>query len=161
MGAIRIDGTWRTTAPTQAVWEVLADLETWPQWWPAIRRAEPLGASAAGSIAPSRARLELDAPSGLRPFTIELAVATQAERHHLGIEAVDGPLRGTGALQVDEEAEGSAARFDLRLRVRSLLFKPVELVLARAASNAGADRLRRAGDDLARLAGGEPRAHDV
>jgi hypothetical protein len=93
--------------------------------------------------------------------------ARRADRHRpapheqLLVEATDGPLTGKGVISLAAIDGGSETTYDLRLRVRSLLLKPVEAVLARAATGAGKDRLRRAGDDLAELAGGEALDHDV
>jgi hypothetical protein len=140
------------------VWGVIVDLGTWPQWWPAIRDVELLGGEPG---APDAARFVFDTPSPLRPLVIGMAVTERGEPELLSVRAVDGPLVGHGVLEVSEEAGGSAARFDVRLRVRSLLLRPVETVLKGATRSAGVDRLRRAGDDLARLAGGEPREHRI
>ena len=92
---------------------------------------------------------------------IGLEVVERVGPERLVIRAIDGPLSGRGEMRVTEEFGGSAAAYDLHLRVRSLLFRPVERVMSAAARTGGSERLRRAGDDLARLAGGEPREHDV
>lgn len=158
MGAITIAGTWRTTASPPDVWEVLVDLRTWPQWWPAIRHVEPV---AGPDHAPDVARLTFATPAPLRPMIVELTVTDRMPHERLLVEATDGPLVGGGAIDLAEVDGGSQTTYDLSLRVRSFMLKPIEAVLARAATGAGKDRLRRAGDDLAGLAGGEPLDHDV
>ncbi|MEX2504914.1 MAG: SRPBCC family protein [Egicoccus sp.] len=168
MAAIDLTGTWRTTAPPADVWRVVADLTTWPRWWPAIDDVEVLAGSA---TAPEAARFTFGTP--VRPLRVEMAgTATGAER--LDVVTVGGPVHGTGRLELLEEpglvgaggetdlaGGGTAVRFAMRLDVRSLIFKPVERILAGAARGSGRERLRQAGDDLARLAGGEPGHHDV
>ncbi|HSK23946.1 MAG TPA: SRPBCC family protein [Egicoccus sp.] len=164
MAAIDLTGTWRTTAPADAVWAVIVDLTTWPLWWPAIDDVEVLAGTA---VAPEAARVTFGTP--VRPLRVEMAVtATEAQR--LDVVTVGGPVRGTGRLGLVDEPDlvgaggvtgFTAVRFALRLDVRSLLFKPVERILAGAARGSGSERLRQAGDDLARLAGGEPGHHEV
>jgi hypothetical protein len=158
VGAITIAGTWRTTAPPEDVWKVLVDLRTWPTWWPAIRHVEPL---VGAPNSPDVARLTFSTPAPLRPMHLELTVTDRRPIEQLLVEATDGPLTGKGVISLAAIDGGSETTFDMRLRVRSLLLKPVEAVLARAATGAGKDRLRRAGDDLAQLAGGESLDHDV
>jgi hypothetical protein len=158
VGAITIAGTWRTTAPTADVWDVIVDLRTWPQWWPAIRDVQPV---AGDDHAPDVARLTFDTPSPLRPMVVELSITERQVGERLVVRATDGPLTGDGTIGVAGFDGGTATRYDLSLRVRSLLLRPVEGVLRRAATNGGRARLRRAGDDLASLAGGEPLEHDV
>jgi hypothetical protein len=77
------------------------------------------------------------------------------------VEAVDSPITGEGVLLLDDEDAGTATRFELSLHVRSRWLRPIERLLANAARGSGRDRLRQAGDDLARLAGGEPRHHEL
>lgn len=158
MGAIDIRGVWRTTAPPDDVWEVVSDLTTWPQWWPAIREVHTV---AGPDHSPSRARMTFDTPPPLRPLHVTFEVVEREEPERLLVRASDGPLSGRAEMRLSAEHGGTAAAYDLHLRVRSLLFRPVERVLAGAARSGGSDRLRRAGDDLARLAGGEPREHDT
>jgi hypothetical protein len=158
MGAVEISGTWRTTASPKDVWNVVVDLETWPSWWPAIRAAETLEGP---SGAPDKARLTFDTPAPLRPIVVGLTVTERDAPERLVVDATDGPLTGQATFAIAPEDEGSRADFDLRLRVRSRLFRPIESILNRANSPAGRERLGRAGDDLAELAGGEPREHEL
>ncbi|MFA9444155.1 SRPBCC family protein [Egicoccus sp. AB-alg6-2] len=154
MAAIDLNGTWRTTAAPADVWAVVVDLTTWPRWWPAIDDVEVLAGSAS---APEAARFTFGTP--VRPLRVDMAVTSSRPGERLDVVTVGGPVRGTGRLELEKEASGTAVRFAMRMDVRSRLFKPVERVLAGAARND--DRLRQAGDDLARLAGGEPGVHEV
>lgn len=156
MAAIDLSGTWRTTAPRADVWRVVVDLTTWPTWWPAIDDVEVLAGSAS---MPEAARFTFGTP--VRPLRVEMAVTT-TDPGRLDVVTVGGPVRGTGRLDLEADDDGgTAVRFAMRLDVRSLIFKPVERILAGAARGSGRERLRQAGDDLARLAGGEPGHHDV
>jgi hypothetical protein len=155
VGEIRIEGTWRTTAPQRDVFDVLADLGTWPRWWPAIRAVDLLDGDGPGSAA----RLTFDTPAPLRPLLVEVEVTTEAP-HLLTLAPRRGPVAGSGRIAVTDTQRGSDTDYELRLSFRSLLLKPVETLLAGAARGAGRERLRRAGDDLAAMAGGEPLDHE-
>jgi carbon monoxide dehydrogenase subunit G len=156
--AIVIAGTWRSTAAPDDLWRVIVDLETWPRWWPAIQEVESLGG---GAGEPDAARLTFDTPSKLPPLRVDVHVTDREPPHRLLLRADGGPLTGRGELAVTSDDDRSATSFELQLRVRSLLFKPLERVLENATRSRGRDRLARAGDELARLAGGEPLEHDL
>jgi hypothetical protein len=158
VGAITIAGTWRTTAGVQELWAVVDDLTTWSDWWPAISRAEPL---VTGDGAVGGARLVFDTRPPLRPLIVTLTVVEREPPHRLVVEITDGPLSGHGTVTVTEDPAGSATDYDVSLRVRSLLFKPLEPILSSATRSGGKARLARAGDDLAALAGGELVEHEA
>jgi uncharacterized protein YndB with AHSA1/START domain len=158
LGAIELSGTWRTTAPTQDVWAVIVDLTTWPRWWPAIDEVELRGG---GATAPEAAELTFGTPSPLPSLRIDLRVRELEPTTLLVVEAVESPIVGLGRIELTSDDDGSATRFELALNVRSRLMRPIERLLAGAAHGGGRDRLRQAGDDLAHLAGGEPRHHDL
>jgi hypothetical protein len=158
VGAIRFSGTWRTTAPPDDVYAVVADLTTWPRWWPAIRAVEPVTGDPG---APDEARFTFDTPAPLPPLVVGIAVTGRVAGSELEVAATDGPIDGEGRLTVRADDGATGTAFALRLEVRSLLLKPVEMVLASAARGSARERLARAGDDLAALAGGEPLPHDL
>jgi hypothetical protein len=158
VGAIELSGTWRSTAPPDDVWGVIVDLTTWPQWWPAIDEVELL---AGGPSAPEAAELTFGTPSPLPRLRIDLKVRELEPTTLLVVEATDSPITGLGRLELSSDDDGSATRFELSLDVRSRLLRPIERLLASAAQGSGRDRLRKAGDDLAHLAGGDPLHHEI
>lgn len=158
VGAITITGTWRTTPGPDELWSIVNDLTTWPEWWPAISDARALDGDD-GHL--DRARLTFDTRPPLRPLVVTLTVLERDPPHRLVVEVTDGPLSGNGTVTITDDPDGSATRYDVRLRVRSLLFKPIEPILSSATRSGGKARLARAGDDLARLAGGELVAHEA
>jgi len=157
VGKVPIAGTWRTTAPADDLWAVVADLSTWPAWWPAIQGVELLAGTAE---APEAARLTFDTPRPLPPLEVDLEVVEHVAPTRLAIRSQGGLLTGSGKLTVAPDGGGSKVDYDLRLSVRSLLLRPLELILSGATRAGGRERLHRAGDDLARLAGGEPGRHE-
>ncbi|MFU8841398.1 MAG: SRPBCC family protein [Nitriliruptoraceae bacterium] len=153
MGAIEIRGCWRNTADVEDVWEVLVDLETWPEWWPAISAVQLVEPSTHGIAA---ARLTFSTRPPLRPLITTLEVVDQQQPSRLDVVVSDGPLGGHGVFTIDPDPQGSRSCYDVSLAVRSLLFKPIEPILRSGTRSAGRERLVRAGEDLARLAGGDP-----
>lgn len=158
MAAITIRGRWWTTADGEALWRVVTDLRTWPVWWPAIDRADVVEGT---GEAPDEARLTFGTPAPLRPLVVTLRVVERAPSERLVVELSDGPMSGHGTVAVAASDTGAVVTYDVALRIRSLLFKPLEPILAGATRSGGRERLAVAGDDLARLAGGELVRHDT
>lgn len=155
MGAIEIQGCWRNTAGVEDVWAVLTDLTTWPDWWPAISEVE-LVEPTGPALAAARVTFSTRAP--LRPLVTTLHVIDRTVPSRLDITIADGPLGGRGTFTVADDPQGSRSCYDVSLSVRSLLFRPLEPILRNGTRASGQARLERAGEDLARLAGGEPLA---
>lgn len=153
VGAIEIRGCWRSTAGVADVWAVLTDLTTWPEWWPAIHEVEVIEPRAP-ALAAARVTFSTRAP--LRPLVTTLHVMERTEPSLLDITVADGPLGGRGTFTIADDPEGSRSCYDVSLAVRSLLFRPLEPILRNSTRASGKARLERAGEDLARLAGGEP-----
>ena len=155
VGAIEIQGCWRNTAGVEDIWAVLTDLTTWPEWWPAISGVEIIEPTGAALVA---ARLTFSTRAPLRPLVTTLEVVDQTQPSRLDITIADGPLGGRGTFTIADDPEGSRSCYDVSLAVRSLLFRPLEPILRGGTRSNGRARLERAGEDLARLAGGEPLA---
>jgi hypothetical protein len=158
VGNIEVAGTWRTTAPTEDVWSVIVDLSNWALWWPAIKAVD---LQAGVPAAPQAARLTFDTPRPLPPLHVRLEVRELETPSSMTVAAVDSPIVGDGRLVLHAEDGGTATHFEIALQVRSRLLRPVERILASATRGSGKERLHQAGDDLARLAGGEPGRHDL
>ncbi|MCC5950061.1 MAG: SRPBCC family protein [Nitriliruptoraceae bacterium] len=139
------------TASTTQAWAALLDLESWAAWWPAISDAtlvdDPGGRTAAA--------LRFDTPRPIPPLVVTLTVVDERVEERLDIAITDGPMRGRGVVTMQAQDAGCRLHYDIELRVRSLLFKPLEPVLGQATRRAGRERLARAGADLATLAGGQ------
>src|SRR5688500_3471938 len=84
---------WRIEAPVDRVWQVLADIDAWPDWWPSVRRVEVVdrgGASGLGAVRRISWRTAL--PYGL---VIDMEV-TRLEPPILIEGRADGALDGLG-----------------------------------------------------------------
>lgn len=151
---VRVSGTWRTTAPPEAVWEVVSDVADWKRWWPALRDVR----HGAADGLPDRAELVFDTAIGELGVPVRLREETAPARLHVASDG--GGFAGAGELRVEPIDGGSAVTYDIDVRARKLWLKPVEAILGAAGRTAGRERLREAGDRLAELAGGEPLHHE-
>ncbi|MGH3440520.1 MAG: SRPBCC family protein [Nitriliruptorales bacterium] len=156
--AIDIDGVWRTTAGRDAVWEVVSDLSSWREWWPAIEDVEELeegGADGVGRVA----RLAFRTPVRRLPVDVEVIAADAPSR--LEVASPGGGIRGNGAIDLAETDGVTEIRYAWQVNIANPLLRFLEPILRSASSGSGRETMRVAGDRLARLAGGEPLHHDV
>jgi hypothetical protein len=106
---------WRLEASPAAVWQLLADVDCWPAWWPDVRCVARGAASPLGDVA------ELRWPSAL-PYAVRLRIKTIAvERpQRLDSQTLDG-LQGMGTWLVDPAERGCV---DLTYRWEVWLDRP-------------------------------------
>jgi uncharacterized protein YndB with AHSA1/START domain len=96
----RFQTTWLVEAPRQAVWEVLADVEGWPGWWPGVAAARELDAGDQSRVG-SRYRVRWRAPVGYS-VEFDFTVDSVDEPHRMAGRS-SGDLEGVGAWQLFEE----------------------------------------------------------
>ena len=140
--------TWRLEARRQAVWDTLADVHAWPDWWPGLEQVIELEAGDARRVG-SRYATTWRGPAGYR-VRFEFLVEEVDEPLHMAGSAT-GDLRGTGVWRLAEEAGATVVTFDWRvdpargwMRALSPLMRPLVL--------RGHDRLMDdGGEALARL----------
>ncbi len=146
----RFHSVWRFTAAAGAVFDVLADLDGYPRWWPQVRTVERVDADTA--IVTCRSAL---------PYTLRLRLTRTAQDAAAGIlvARVEGDLDGWSGWTVRREGSGTAAVFQQEVVTRRALLRrlaplvrPVLRVnhawmmrsgrwgLARALSDSGAPR---------------------
>ena len=100
---------WRLQAPAEAVWDALYDVQSWPQWWPYVRRVTELvpgDARGVGalrrytwtSLLPYRLTFEMRATVVDRPFRLE------------GVAV--GELDGTGRWTLQHAGPATSVRYD-------------------------------------------------
>jgi uncharacterized protein YndB with AHSA1/START domain len=85
--------TWLLAAPRQAAWDVLADVEAWPDWWPAVAAATELDPGDETRVG-SRYRVRWRAPIG---YSVEFDFT---------VDEVDEPRRMAGRSSGDLEGVG-------------------------------------------------------
>ena len=114
---------WEVAAPVEAVFDVLADGRTYPQWWiPVYQSVEGEGEPAVGGTLRYRFK-------GRLPYTLTLAsTIVRLERPREFEVAAKGDLTGRGVWTVTPTASGAHVRFDWQVELdRPLLraFSPV------------------------------------
>ncbi|WP_181275436.1 SRPBCC family protein [Brevibacterium oceani] len=91
------DDRWSVDADVDTVWAVLERVDEWPQWWPGLAAAEPVGNQLRSG---SRAQIVVRTPIGMPlRFTIEVDALQAPNRVAL---RVDGDLRGEGVWTLSE-----------------------------------------------------------
>lgn len=84
---------WVMAAPVEAVWEALTEVETWPDWWPFVRRVQTLRRGDASGLGAIR---RIDWGSRL-PYGFTLDVeCTEVRRLRLLRGRSRGHLEGVG-----------------------------------------------------------------
>ncbi|MGH3423784.1 MAG: SRPBCC family protein [Nocardioidaceae bacterium] len=95
--------SWHLHAPRDTVFELLADVEHYPQWWPAVRRIE--GVDEHTARASLRARL---------PYTLVCTLTRVAQDPDRGVLEVrlEGDLVGFARWTVTGTATGTSALYE-------------------------------------------------
>ena len=105
--------TWLLRVPRDAAWDVLADVEAWPQWWPAVTAARELAPGDERRVG-SAYRVRWRAPVG---YTVEFDFTVDevdAPRRMAG--RASGELEGIGEWSLFEEGGVTAVVYEWRVR---------------------------------------------
>jgi uncharacterized protein YndB with AHSA1/START domain len=128
--------TWRIDADPDRVYATLADVATYPSWWPQVHAARQLD-DVSGEL---RCRSML-------PYDLVFVVHREledAERRILRA-TLDGDLAGISQWEITSDGSGAVAVFDEDVVVRKALVRLVG-PLARPALRYNHDRMMRAGE---------------
>ena len=111
---------WHVDAPPEAVFDVLADGQTYPQWWKPVY----IDVRDDGEYTHQHFK-------GRLPYHLHTRTKTvRSERPHLLQGETDGDLRGTGIWTLEpSEAGGTHVRFDWRVRADRKLLRALTPVL--------------------------------
>lgn len=99
---------WWLDAPYDAVFDVLADLEHYPQWWSAVRRIEAIDRD----TAEARLRSRL-------PYTLQCTLRRSVQDRDRGLLEVElgGDLVGFARWSLAGWARGTTATYEQHVRV--------------------------------------------
>ncbi len=127
---------WRLPALPRRVYEVLAEVENYPRWWPQVRRAHRIDATSG----------ELTCRS-LLPYDLVFVMQQDLEDpEDLVLRAsLTGDLRGTSQWTVTTDGDGARAIFDEDVSVGSGLLRAAGR-LFRPALKFNHDLMMRAGE---------------
>ncbi len=99
---------WEIEAPVEKVWEVVLDMETWPQWWPLVKSVAKLGPGDANGIG---SRWHFVYASRL-PYTLEFdSELTRVEPPCVLEGATEGELAGIGRWHLSQEGTVTRVRY--------------------------------------------------
>lgn len=127
---------WRLNADPDLVYAALADVATYPAWWPQVHAARQLD-DASGEL---RCR-------SLLPYDLVFVIRREVEDASARVlrAALHGDLAGSSRWEVTTDGTGALAVFDEDVVVRKALIK-LAGVLARPALRFNHDRMMRAGE---------------
>jgi hypothetical protein len=113
MGRYVINASARSNAPTQAIWDVVADVATWQNWGPYSKTyLESEGTPTPDGVGAIRAY-------AVGPVTSREQVTIYEPPHRLGYHILSGfPVKDYNALVTLEPVEGDQDRRALARRVR-------------------------------------------
>jgi hypothetical protein len=148
---------WRVEAPRELVYDILADGEDLPRWWPDVYLSARAERPAGGEVG---ARVALHT-RGWLPYTLRWTAETVRTDRPAGFEIrATGDFDGSGVWTFVQQGRETYIRFDWRLRaekpiLRALSFalKPLFAWNHRWAMKRGLVRLR---EEVARRRSGAP-----
>lgn len=100
---------WHLDAPYDEVFDVLADLEHYPQWWPAVRKIVPVDEETAGAYLRSRL-----------PYTLVCTLTRETQdREHGALEVrLAGDLHGYARWVLFDAAGQTTGVYEQRVTAR-------------------------------------------
>lgn len=116
MAATRFDlvSEWRIAAPLDRVWAEIANADTWPQWWRAVKAVKLVRAGDANGVGAVRSITWGTALPYTLTFDVE-AVRVEPQRTLEG--RASGELNGVGLWTLTPEGSGTHVRYDWRVDV--------------------------------------------
>lgn len=105
---------WQINAPLLRVWDILADVERWPDWWTSIERVQVIEPGNANGIG-ERIRVTLRMPLHLHWTFDECIIQLQAP-NLLELDLVDGQA-GIDQFYLARSGNGTLFRYDLTLQI--------------------------------------------
>lgn len=102
----RFEESWSADAPPEAVWELVADPRTYPQWWPQFLGVTPLN-----EIEGVGARVAVQVKSAL-PYHMRFQLeSSRYERPALAEVRASGDLNGVMRWTLERSATGTRINF--------------------------------------------------
>lgn len=114
---IKIDQEIVVARPPEAVFDYLADVRRFPQWQPAIERAEQLtpGPLAAGT----ELRLVIRGPTG--PTEVTGVVVTLVRPSSIALRTLSGPAAVEASCALSPDGEGTRIAFTASIELKGML----------------------------------------
>jgi carbon monoxide dehydrogenase subunit G len=114
---IKIDREIVVARPPEAVFDYLADVKRFPQWQPAIERAEQL---TPGPLAPgTKLRLVIRAPTGATDVTGEIVALDRSSL--LAVRTLTGPAAVEASCSLAAAGDGTRVTFKATIELKGML----------------------------------------
>jgi uncharacterized protein YndB with AHSA1/START domain len=118
---------WHVNAPTDLVYDILSDAETYPRWWPEVYLAVRVEPASDGGAIGTRAHLHT---RGRLPYTLTWTAETlHADRPHTFEIRATGDFEGSGIWTLQPVAAGTRAAFEWRIRAEKPLLRTFSFLL--------------------------------
>lgn len=105
---------WLLDAQPDRVWDALYDVESWPRWWPYVRRVEKLAAGDGNGVG----AVHRFTWSSRLPYSLTFdAQVTEVQRPRRMVGEARGELDGTGIWALALEDDVTRVRYEWRVRV--------------------------------------------
>ncbi|MBB5956020.1 hypothetical protein FHS29_002601 [Saccharothrix tamanrassetensis] len=119
LNSYRFRSVWQAALPPGEMFDVLADLGSYPQWWPEVREARQIAEHAA----------ELRCRS-LLPYDLVFQTWHNAKERASGVLKADlvGDLDGTASWRILPDGRGSRLVYEQEVTVRKPLLRTLALI---------------------------------
>lgn len=126
--AYRYVSHWRLEAPPEKVWQAITDVDTWPQWWPYVKRVELLrrGREPDGVGALRRIDWGSRLPYG---FTLDVECIESDEPRRVRGRS-SGHLVGEGLWELWPDGSATIVRYTWRLDLNTWWMRLVAPLMA-------------------------------
>lgn len=142
--------TWLLEAARQDVWDALADVRSWPQWWEGALAAEELEPGDARRVG-SRHRVRW---RGIVPYSVAFEFTVDAVREPAFMSGrATGDVEGTGTWRLFEDDGVTAATYDWSVRTTRRRVNALGPVARPLLARNHDHVMRRGGEGLARRLG--------
>lgn len=108
LNAYRFVSRWHVSANRDTVFDALADLQSYPKWWPQVRLVEPVDEENAAVVARS-----------LLPYALRLTLTRHTEDRDHGVLQVriGGDIAGWARLTLQSSGESSTLLYEQQVTV--------------------------------------------
>lgn len=114
LNAYRFVSRWHVNAGSDAVFDALADLPSYPKWWPEVRRVEPVDEENASVVARS-----------VLPYALRLTLTRHTEDRDRGVLQVriDGDIAGWARLTLHSSPNSCMLLYEQQVTVTRRLLR--------------------------------------
>jgi uncharacterized protein YndB with AHSA1/START domain len=115
---------WLLDAPVERVWHALVEVESWPDWWPYVRRVQTLRTGDRGGEHEGLGAIRRIVWGSRLPYGFTLDVeAVESLRHRRLAGRATGGLEGLGVWELEPQGAATRVRYTWRLALNTRWMK--------------------------------------